>query len=155
MRSETNDNTNRNRIEVDLSQNQDYNSLVDDLFPEENLMSDKLTREEKKSYDGLRDQIMKRETSMNQLSDLDKLLCERIPSSDTILKPTKSKAGKKPRKASHSESTKDDFFQKLSVEECKESFSTFTPKTNKRELKDESKIQDPEPFNFIPDFNDD
>lgn len=122
---------------------QDYNSLVDELFPTCDLMSDELTLEEKKKYDALKAKIKKDQSSFEKLDELDKLLCERLPLSDAIptcevLKPkvkrTKCRKGSMP-----DPEIDDELIHKPTEEVIRDSSTMQSPVKNKREVKAQSK----------------
>jgi hypothetical protein len=71
----------------------DYNKLVDELSPNGELTVEKLTKQEKKVYDALKTRIMKKEKCIKEMSELDQILYERLPteSKDCMLKSTKRK----------------------------------------------------------------
>ena len=57
----------------------DYNSLVEDLFPEHEKEVETLTDLQKQTYDLLRDKLIARWEEYEQQSDLDKRLNDRVP----------------------------------------------------------------------------
>ena len=70
---------------LDFEGNVDYNSVVDELFPAAECVSDELTLDERRVYDKLRAELTSKDTALKNLNDLDKLLCERMSISDLIL----------------------------------------------------------------------
>ena len=67
------------------SSRKDYNSMVDDLFPSCECVSDELSPEELELYDKVKAELMGKNAIFSSMNDLDKLLCERISYSDIIL----------------------------------------------------------------------
>jgi hypothetical protein len=68
-----------------------YNKLVDEMFPNEGLTDDKLTKQEKKIYDALKNTVMKKDKCIKEMNELDQILYERLPtkSIDEMEKSTK------------------------------------------------------------------
>jgi hypothetical protein len=64
----------------------DYNSLIDELFPDSENLADTLTLAETVRYDALKAEILENNSSFKEMSDLDQLLFERMPISDVNLK---------------------------------------------------------------------
>lgn len=56
-----------------------FNSIVDQMFPEDENQDEILNKEQMDIYDKVRDQLIERSEKYEQQSDLDKLLNERIP----------------------------------------------------------------------------
>lgn len=131
---------------------QDYNSLVDELFPTCDLMADELTSEEKKKYDELKAKVKRKSNSYEELDDLDKLLCERLPLSDAIptcdktktkIKRTKCRKGSMPEPE-----IEDELIYKPAEEIIRDSSTTQSPVKNKRDLKAQSKQDELSNFEF-------
>lgn len=78
----------------------DYNSIVSELFPEDEFNSEKLSREERARYDNLRDQMLQKDASIKSMSELDQILHERLPTDSICQKKTKGS-----RKSTLDEST--------------------------------------------------
>lgn len=57
----------------------DFNMIVDGLFPEEENEEETLTDGQKEMYDRVRNQLLERSEEYDQQTDLDKLLNDRIP----------------------------------------------------------------------------
>jgi len=70
--------TNIAELDAPLDPN-NYNQIVEDLFPEEVNEEESLTVEQKEIYDHVRNQLIERSLQYENQSDLDKLLNERIP----------------------------------------------------------------------------
>jgi hypothetical protein len=73
--------------------------------------TDVLSNHERKLYDQTREDIMRSSESLKGMSELDKILCERIPTSEVILDHKNST--KKQRKDSLTSSTKDELCEKV------------------------------------------
>ena len=78
-------NTNR-RTNTQSSTNasDDYNNLVNELFPMDLDSTDKLSKDEKSLYNKVRDQLLIKDDQFKGMSELDRLLCERIKLSDIV-----------------------------------------------------------------------
>lgn len=63
---------------------QDYNNIVNELFPTGQDMSDELTDNQESLYNRVRDELMSKDVELQKMSDIDKLLCERIKTSDVV-----------------------------------------------------------------------
>lgn len=65
-----------NRTEDQFSSNdsQDYNNIVNELFPIGQDMSDELTHKEEIVYNKVRDQLMNKDFELQRMSEIDKLL---------------------------------------------------------------------------------
>lgn len=149
-----------NRIEKQSLAPHDYNSLVDDLFSHENLMADELSLEEQTIYDTLRDTILRKETTFKGMSEFDLLLWERIPNSDSILKPesTIEKLQKTPAKQNKiaknfrksSQITTNDEFLQFNFEDWIDRQYTTPSPCKRRNLKAQDKHVEIEQFNLFP-----
>lgn len=154
----------------------DYNQLVDELFPVGNNMSERLTRDEKKLYDGIKEELLTKDAIYQNMNDLDKLLCERINASEVILNnqevvgvEKKTKTHK--RKCSYSTGPEAEqlemFSNTPSCEDVHKKSIDFTPTDKKRLLKAKSKDetlekfsmfeleeeQEPQDFAYLPEEN--
>ena len=144
-----------NRTEDQFSSNdfQDYNNIVNELFPIGQDMSDELTHKEEMVYNKVRDELMNKDVELQRMSEIDKLLWERIKISDVVhnVKDIANEAWMlknittNPTKTSPISPTK---IQNSTFEEIL-SCSTLTPSKNKREIKFEQKQ-----INDFPLFND-
>lgn len=66
------------------SQAKNYNLMVDELFPMAEFNSEQLSDEELALYDKVKREIISNDKVLNDMTDLDRLLCERISLSDII-----------------------------------------------------------------------
>ena len=137
------------RIEQESQdKSKDYNSLVDELFPNSANLDDTLSPDEKVKYDELRDKIVSKASNFANMSEFDKLLYERLPSGQNLKLTVK--ASNKRRKCSAGELTTANDEIQVS-EEFKVSSTLPTPKSeNKRDLKSEAKVQEPDELAITP-----
>ena len=68
----------------ELSNNQDFNIIVNELFPIGQNESEELSDDERIVYDRVRDEIRSKDAEIQKMSDLDKLLLERINLADVV-----------------------------------------------------------------------
>mmetsp|Transcript_5290 Transcript_5290/g.6292 ORF Transcript_5290/g.6292 Transcript_5290/m.6292 type:complete len:250 (-) Transcript_5290:125-874(-) len=140
----------------------DYNALVDELFPTGTESAEVLTREEKMLYDRVKEELMNKDEMYQKMTELDRLLCERIKLSDTILKsnntseetPSSTPKSELARESSSKAKTKS---RKSSMdEEC--SCSTLTPVKSKQDIdvkrNELFEAADLNEFNFDLNFED-
>lgn len=69
-----------------MSGGRDYNLMVDELFPASEWTSDELTIDEIRLYDKVKAELTSKDAVYKDMTDIDKILCERISLSDVILK---------------------------------------------------------------------
>lgn len=74
-----------------LAKTLDYNEIVSELFPESELNSEKLSAQERRRYDVLRDQMLQKDASIKSMSELDQILYERLPTKSESKMRTKSR----------------------------------------------------------------